>query len=408
MSFEIEKRTLVPFFGYIIHSEEQNSTLSYIVKSEGPTSISYIGVPVFQFGYNSYRYAKGTRVYCLPSLTTNKVYILGQIPDPSIAITNENPLPREGEMILNSGDTNNSGIIGLGKSQNIFIFAGKNKDLQFNLSPYNANLKFFNTGFSFEKSKFSLFADEINSFSIIQGKTILKSELGISLYGGNGDIFTSGNTFAFYQDDLMPGIKKTDLSGGKAAPPDPQTDYSFYIGKNSHNFNAENGYFNYKGGFSVKIGITDGAGVLFSIIKGNFQSQISQGSFKFSIIQPAGNSYSIKIGPNINPLSSFVLDSSSLKIEIGALISNSLEIDSTGIILKSKSILGDKGDIKLDGNVEITGKLIVNDKIYSTDEVYAQVVKILGEVSTTTAVGLSTHQHPTGVPGPPSSPIKGT
>jgi hypothetical protein len=415
MAFEAERRTLVPFFGYIIHSEEQNGTLSYVIKSEGSVSVSHIGVPIFQFGYNSYRYPKGARVYCLPSLVTTKVYILGQIPDPSIAITNETPLPREGEMILNSGDTNNSGILGLGKSQEILIFAGNRKELKFNLSPLSVNLKFLESGFLFEKSSFSLLADSQNSFELKDGKTILQSHLGIKLYGGDGNVFLSGETFGFYQDNWYPkksleknGIIKTSKNIN------PQFDYSFYIGKSSHNFNAENGYFNYKDGFAVKIGKSNGSsGVLFSITNGDFQSQISQGSFKFSIIQPAGNSFSIKLGPNTKPLSSFILDSSSLKIEIGGTpsIVNSVEMNTSGIILTS---LGGNGNIKLDGDVKITGKLIVEktvlakDNVYSSSEIYAKASVQNNVVSTSMAIALSTHLHPTSIPGPAVPPKEGT
>ena len=66
------------------------------------------------------------------------------------------------------------------------------------------------------------------------------------------------------------------------------------------------------------------------------------------------------------------------------------------------------GKIILDANVEITGELIVSKKVYSEDEIYAKATVIAGAPSISTAVGLSTHTHPTGIPGPISPPTPGT
>ena len=422
---QLQSLSLEVFIAVVIGSEVENSQIIYTVQQEGPVPEISIGVPMFQFGYNSYRYDDNARVFCIKSSRTpGKAYILGQIYNPNVNILNGQLPPRKNEMILNSGGSINSGIDGLGKTDRLKIWVGKNSSSFIDLNAYNSKLQVMDSGFNFEKSSFSLMADGVNLFELIQGKSRLISKLGFKLFAGDGPVGLSGNTFYFYQDNTIPTETKNTLK--KQEKLNPKTEYSIYISEDSQYFNAGKAIFNYREKFSVTTGGvgTSKSSIDFSITKGNFNLSIFTGSVNFNILNPgtalSPNSYSFKIGTSASVFSQMELKEDEYLVEIGPFLPNSIKIDTSSIIITSQGLLGSKGDIKLDGNIEITGNLIVSGKtdlkkevtafenIYSTKEVYAKASEFSGEVSTATAVGLSTHITATAVPGPAVPPTVGT
>ena len=418
MSQEFSQLGVESFNGFVAYSEIQNGNILYSVTSEGPNSLTYLGVPLFQFGYNSYRYENGSKVYCLRSNRSSKVYIIGQIPDPNVAIVNGNPEPRPGEIVLNSGSANNSGFVGLGKSEDLTIFSGKNQNTKIQLTPYNIKFQVNDFNCFFEKSSFSFSPDSYNGFNMIRGATLLKSELGVKIYGGEGGIQLNGETFSFYQINKIPGKKSLALEKQKEI--NPQVDYSIYISKNSQYFNATSkGIFNYGENFSVKVGGLAGGttSVGFEVTKGNFNINTGSGSIKFYMNNALSSQFSLKI----SEVAQMYLKQSEYLVEIGSGFPNSIKIDTSSIVITSQGIGGSKNKIKLDGNVEITGTLLVKEKtkleknmtvtadVYSTGEVYAQAENTPnGGSSSAKSVGLSTHITATAVPGPAVPPTAGT
>jgi hypothetical protein len=207
------------------------------------------------------------------------------------------------------------------------------------------------------------------------------------------------------------------------------------------------------------------------MLTGNYAIRLGTGDFKVNLMNSLGAEVYFKIGIGPLYLSQFSLTQSALEVKIGTALPDSLKLgggtldikvgnfpglqteflleDSTAE-LKVKGIFGDStftqktisikfennstftgasasleiasgkliltsaskalgGRITLDGEVTITGKLIVDNEIYSSSDIFAKATILGDSVSKSPqTVGLSTHKHPTAVPGPVSSPTPGT
>lgn len=383
-----------------------------------------IGIPIFSFGYNTYTYLPKTQVVCLVKDSDyNKVIIIGQIYDRNIR--RKVVAPQPGELQLSTSGNQKSGISSLGSSDKFLLYAGR------------SNLKFDSSGFEFKVNENVFLNFESSGFNL----KLNREGTGISIRDGR---FTINSPNGFYNNSYLGPIylKANNFSFSEGNAKEP----NFLISKGLHRqigLESLNNFGSYKfeGGSKIK-GVSNT--VEWDILSGNFFIGLGSGDFK---VQPSSTSgeISFKIGPLIN-LSSLVLNRNKFNVLIGTIINGdsltigegsfnisagstptthstlqvtdaninmvanagvtSTEIDLSA--LQIKLIAPSAGKIILDADVEITGKLLVSKAVFSEDEVYAKVTVVGGQPSTSTAVGLSTHTHPTAVPGPVSSPTPGT
>jgi hypothetical protein len=238
-----------------------------------------------------------------------------------------------------------------------------------------------------------------------------------------------------------PGVKKKE--------PKPSLEFD----RGVHTYRGFRSSFEYTATMEFKIGTPKLQGgsdaVTWSVTEGNYAINLTSGELNLNCLDPTSAAFNVKVGPSLLPISQMTMDTSKLSIKLGPTAPSSLTLDFaefkvdagvispdtlqlgkasfkveagsalmgiqnslefsvlSGITLKAGGIVN-KGKIELDGDVTITGELIVQDKIFSTDEVFAKATVVAGIATTVSAIGLSTHLHPTAIPGGPSSPTIGT
>jgi hypothetical protein len=423
----------------------QGHYISYTIKFENLIKTVSQGIPLFQFGYNSYTYPIGSRVLVVViNGKYTSCYILGRVYNPDVLPNFGATLPREGELVLNSGHLNNSGISGIGSSEVLKIFNNKS----------NLVIKPDGLVFSFEEneSQFSFTGDSFyyklkNNDGFIHNEnfTTLVASNGFNISALKNGVYIEGERFVIKE-------KRQKLqSKPEAASKEPKPSLEFDRGV--HTFRGFRTSFEYSASMDFKIGTPKLQGgstaVSWSVTEGDYEINLTSGELNLNCLDPTSAAFNVKIGPQALPISQMKMDTTELSIKLGPTLPSSLTLDFaefkveagiispdilqlgkgslkieagsaligitnslefsilSGITLKAGGLLS-KGKIELDGDVTITGELIVKDKIFSTDEVFAKATVVAGSAITATAIGLSTHLHPTAIPGGPSSPTIGT
>lgn len=383
------------------------------------------GIPVFSFGYNTYTYIEKSRVVCLiKDSDFTKVFILGQTYDPNVV--RGISVGKPGELNISS---DKSGIIGIGKNDNIALVSGSS---MVSINPNKAKISLGNNiDINLNPTQFNVLLNNNESFNIKNGLSTLNASKGFQVFSESGGIYLYGDSLSF-----------TEKNGEKP---------SYLITNSTHRLVGDE-FLSLFSVYSFEVGSSKIKGkknaVDWNLLEGSYGISLTSGDFNVNLLNSLGSEVSFKIGPpNFNfsklilnkssleigidstliGISSFKLESNELKINLKSQFPSinsesiieiftskvyfqntdmlgtkkaSMEISSGDLTLKSASkALG--GKIKLDGEVEITGSLTVNDKIYGKDEVYAKA-------NTASQVGLTTHKHPTAVPGPISPPTPGT
>lgn len=423
----------------------QDHFISYVVSYEGLQRETGVASPIFNFGYNNYRYPNGTRVLVLVvNKNFSKPFILGTVYNQKVVPTVGVSPPREGEVTFNNGASNNSHISGLGTSRLISL-GNSNSELQ--VSPQYLKFNFLNSNafLNFEASSFSVVCE--NSFSFFQReqKTTLFTRRGFNVFSGAGKIYLEAPSLTFVQ-------KTESLNSEKESTPRP----AFEIENGYHNFKGIVGFYEYGGSLTFKVGTGKAVGadasVTWNVTEGDYNVNLSSGSYNLNCLDPTSAEFNVKLGPSSRPLSKLVLDTSYFSVDIGAALpdklklgggefslkvgntpglqselvlngtsgkltvpgvsgSSSFEYTSTKVLIKNSGfttatieISGGKvtvtsassGKIVLDGDVEVTGDVTVDG---STG------VKVTsGDVKAGT-VSLKQHKHASAVPGGPAPPL---
>lgn len=96
-----------------------------------------------------------------------------------------------------------------------------------------------------------------------------------------------------------------------------------------------------------------------------------------------------------------------LTVSIG---DTTIEANGDSVRIDAASDVTIKGSITLDGDVKVTGKVDADGDVSTSGKLTASgdIATTGGDVVSATLVHLSTHKHPTAVPGSPSAPTPGT
>ncbi len=440
---QLSTRVLV---GKIVSSAPlQGHYISYSIEYENIEKGISEGIPIFQFGYNSYRYPNESRVVVLVvNDKYSSCYILGRTYNPNVLPNFGATLPREGELVLNSGHSNNSGISGIGSSEILKIFNNKS-----NLAIRPDGLEF-----SFEEnaSQFSFTGDKFY-YKLKNNDGFVHNNNFATLIASNGFNISALKNGVYIEGERFVIKEKTQKLQSKPAGSSKEPKPSLEFDRGVHTFRGFRTSFEYSASMDFKIGTPKLQGgstaVAWSVTEGDYEINLTSGELNLNCLDPTSAAFNVKIGPQALPISQMTMDTSKLSIKLGPTLPSSLTLDFSefkveagiispdilqlgkgslkieagsaligitnslefsilsGIILKAGGLLS-KGKIELDGDVTITGELIVKDKIFSTDEVFAKATVVAGSAITAAAVGLSTHLHPTAIPGGPSSPTIGT
>lgn len=426
----------------VLSSEVVNfSYISYNLKYENLPKEVVTGTPLFSFGYNSYRYPDDCKVGVL---VLNEDFfnpvILGRLYDTSVVPTSREGVPREGELLLNSGFNNNSSIDGLGYSTTVVI---RNSSSSLTLSENFFNFNFRSgSNFNLEKNGFSFVLENGSFFSNSNQLTTLNSLRGFNVFLGAGPLYVEAQRFTFVE-------KTQHLNQAKPSVVKP----SFQIFKGLHVFSGQSARFEYASSLSFKVGtpklVGGSTAVAWNVTEGDYEVNLTSGELNLNCLDPTSAAFNVKVGPSLLPLSTLTMNTTKFEVNLGPVSPSSLLLNTSkfevkagvgnpdtlelglanfkveagstllgvkntlqfsvlsGVTLTAGGLLGEKGKIKLDGDVVITGELIVEDKVYSTDEVYANTVVVLGAPIVATAVALSKHKHATSVPGGPAPPLPG-
>lgn len=418
--------------------------IQYVITYENLKKDPVEATPIFSFGYNSYRYPNGSRVAVVVSNGNFfRPLILGRIYDYKVAPKTGIGVPREGELLFNSGYSGASYFSGLGTSTSVVL---GNSESQLTVSPNSFTLK-FNSGslLSLEPQSFSVSNE--NSFSFFQReqKTTLNSPRGFNVFSPGGGVYFEATTFTV--------VEKT---GHFNVPKSKQPRPALQIENGYHNLKGIVGFYEYGGSLTFKVGTSKMVGgstsVAWNVTEGDYNVNLSSGSYNLNCLDPTSAEFSVKLGPSSRPLSKLVLDTSSLSVDIGAVLpdklklgggefslkvgntpglqselvlngtsgkltvpgvsgSSSFEYTSTKVLIKNSGfttatieISGGKvtvtsassGKIVLDGDVEVTGDVTVDG---STG------VKVTSGDVKAGLISLKQHKHAAAVPGGPSPPL---
>lgn len=395
------------YVGIVKGSAVVESIISYDIFIEGVHSVDgnpmmrAKGVPIFAYGYNSIRYANGTRVALLAKgEDLSEVFVLGELPNP---LGKKTPTPSEGEIGKKINLEDRSGITPLGKKDNMVLWAGKSA------------LKIDSGALTFTYDKKSVFNVNSSALSIGDGVSFnysfseknmrVANREGFYFNSSEGPLWSSTNGWKIVSNGAPGFLSSPTMSlSGK-------------------NLNAEFG--------SVKISSlvnTDGPkdSIVLKTLKGNISNSIGTGDYKIAIVDFATSKISFDLGYPIkfarvtldkngveiqggtSPASSVIKINSdgTVKIDSFSDISISskggdISIKSTGGDVDVESKIGDvtlttssAGKIVLDGDVEVTGDLDTDGEVTAKKK--------------STSVKLSTHKHSSAAPGAPSPPISGT
>ena len=423
---------------------EQGHYVSYSIKFENLVKNICQGFPLFQFGYNSYIYPEGSRIMAIViNKNYSSCYILGRIYNPDVLPNFGAVLPRPGELVLNSGHLNNSGVSGLGSSEVIKIF--NNKSNLF-ITPDDLNFSFNDTQskISFSNDKFYYKLQNDDGFIHSNNTAILVASNGFNVSALTNGIYMEGERFVIKEKTAQ--LQSTP--GAKKKEPKPSLEFD----RGVHTYRGFRSSFEYTATMEFKIGTPKLQGgsdaVTWSVTEGNYAINLTSGELNLNCLDPTSAAFNVKVGPSLLPISQMTMDTSKLSIKLGPTAPSSLTLDFaefkvdagvispdtlqlgkasfkveagsalmgiqnslefsvlSGITLKAGGIVN-KGKIELDGDVTITGELIVKDKIYSTDDVFANTIVVGGSTVTAAAVSLSKHKHASSVPGGPTPPLPG-
>jgi hypothetical protein len=423
---------------------KQGHYVSYSIKFENKIKSVSKGIPLFQFGYNSYIYPEQSRVAVLViSQNYSSCYILGRIYNPDVIPNFGATLPREGELVLNSGQLNNSGISGIGSSEILKLYNNKSN---LSITPDDLIFSYEESAsiFSFSNNKFYYKLKNEDGFVQSEDFAILIASNGFNVSALTNGIYMEGERFVIKEKTAQ--LQNTP--GAKKKEPKPSLEFD----RGVHTYRGFRSSFEYSSTMEFKIGTPKLQGgsdaVVWSVTEGNYAINLTSGELNLNCLDPTSAAFNVKVGPSLLPISQMTMDTSELSIKLGPTAPSSLVLDFaefkvdagvinpdtlqlgkstfkveagssllgiknslefsilSGITLKAGGLLG-KGKIELDGDVTITGELIVKDKIYSTDDVFANTIVVGGSTVTAAAVSLSKHLHASSVPGAPTPPLPG-
>jgi hypothetical protein len=389
--------------------------------------------PVFSFGYNTSSYKVGNRVLCLIRNNDHqKVFIIGQIYDPNI-IKKVSP-PQPGRLQLITDGNVKSGMSQLGESDNMSLFSGSST-LQFDSTKFNFSISTKNY-LRFSENHFDLrFNDGADGLIFKNSRATLNSANGFYINADDGPIYIKASNFSFTEDNAdkpnffiskglirLIGVESVNtfssykFSGGSKVKGKSDTvewnilTGNYVIGLGSGDFKVQTTSTTSK--ISLKIGpLTPVASLtLGTNLSGSTEFNVLIGtSINGDELTLGGGSFKISAGSTPTTHSTFqVTDSKVNMIAKAGVTSSEINLSALQIKLIPPS-KASGGKIILDGEVEITGSLIVKDKVYSSDEIFAKaIIPESGSPQTSSAVALSTHTHPTAVPGPVSPPKPGS